>query len=254
MSWIAVGCAFGIAFILLLFAPARWLSNYVADATAERVLLMAPQGTVWNGSAQVKLGGGKGALDQAALSGRLFWKLRPSWQGLVLSLQAECCIPKPWEWIISIGLQGPRINVTDADESEPTIWPSALLSGLGTPWNTLELQGTLSLTTQQLALQWDLGEWNMVGHAQLDATNMSTSLSTIKPIGSYRFALQGGQSPYLQLSTLEGSLQLQGSGRWENHKLHFLGEAKAQADRADALANLLNIIGVRDGERVIIKI
>lgn len=94
----------------------------------------------------------------------------------------------------------------------------------------------------------------MVGYAQLDADNMSTSLSTLKPIGSYRFTLQGGQSPYLQLTTLEGSLQLQGSGRWVNHQLQFTGEASALPDRADALANLLNIIGRREGARVIIKI
>jgi len=254
LSWIAVGSVFGILFILIFFAPAQWLSDYVADASEDRILLMAPQGTVWNGSAQVKLGAGKGSLDQAALSGRLLWKLRPSWQGFVLTLQAECCISKPWDWLITAGLQGPRINISDINQSEPMIWPSALLSGLGTPWNTLELQGNLSLSTQQLAFQWSQGQWDLVGHAQLDATNMSTSLSTIKPIGSYRFMLHGGQSPYLQLSTLEGSLQMKGTGRWVNRKLNFVGEAKAQSDRADALANLLNIIGIRDGERVIIKI
>ena len=254
LGWIVAGCSFGIFLMLLFFAPARWLSDFVARTTDNRVQLNAPQGSVWSGSAQVTLGAGKGSNDKATLAGRVFWKIRPSWQGIALGLQAECCIRNQWDWIITPTLQGPRINLADVHASEPSIWPSALLSGLGTPWNTLQLEGTLSLTTRQLSLQWSQGAWDMVGYAQLDADNMSTSLSTLKPIGSYRFTLQGGQSPYLQLTTLEGSLQLQGSGRWVNHQLQFTGEASALPDRADALANLLNIIGRREGARVIIKI
>ena len=53
---------------------------------------------------------------------------------------------------------------------------------------------------------------------------------------------------------MKGSLQLQGTGRWVDHTLDFTGEASAQAEHADALASLLNIIGRREGERVIIKI
>ncbi len=253
-GWIVTGSLSGIALVIAFLAPASWLANYIAESSQARLQLLSPRGTVWNGSAQVKLGAGKGSIDEASLTGRLFWKLRPSTQGIVLTLQSECCISKPWQWVITPTLQGPRINISDLPATEPSIWPSAILSGLGTPWNTMQLQGSLSLTTRQLSLQWNQGNWNMVGHAQLDAIEITTSLSTLKPVGSYRFSLQGGQSPYLQLSTLEGSLQLHGSGYWVNHKLQFNGEASAETERADALANLLNIIGRREGARVIIKI
>ena len=83
---------------------------------------------------------------------------------------------------------------------------------------------------------------------------MATSLSTLKPMGSYRLNWQGGSVPTLSLSTLEGSLQLSGQGRWTEGRLHFNGEASAAPERADALANLLNIIGRRDGARSIIKV
>jgi general secretion pathway protein N len=73
-------------------------------------------------------------------------------------------------------------------------------------------------------------------------------------MGSYRLALEGGPEPTLQLTTLEGSLQLRGSGRWIQGGLRFEGEASAAPERAEALANLLNIIGRRDGARSIIKV
>ena len=253
-GWTVGGCLFGMALIVIFFAPARWLTEHIAEASANRVQLMAPIGTIWTGSAQLKLAAGQGSTQNTILPGRVFWKFRPSFRGMVVSLQAECCLMQDWVWLVSPSLQGIRVDLSDLPQSQPSTWPSALLAGLGTPWNTLQLQGQLSLSTRQLSLQWSREGWNMAGQAQLDATHMSTSLSTLKPVGSYRFTLHGGPTPYLQLSTLEGSLQLHGAGRWINHRLQFEGEASAQADRTDALANLLNIIGRRDGARVIIKI
>jgi general secretion pathway protein N len=143
-----------------------------------------------------------------------------------------------------------QIQVSDA----ASVWPSALLAGLGTPWNTLQLQGGLALSTQQLVAQWQAGQWSVSGTVQLDATQMSTSLSTLKPVGSYRLLWSGGVSPRLNLSTLDGALQLQGAGQWVGGRLQFEGEARATPERAEALANLLNIIGRRDGARAIIKV
>jgi general secretion pathway protein N len=147
-----------------------------------------------------------------------------------------------------------HVRLSDQPAAQPSRWPSALLAGLGTPWNTLQLQGSLALTSQQLELQWQSSGWRLAGRAQLDAQQMSSSLSTLKPMGSYRLVLQGGPEPTLQLTTLEGSLQLSGSGRWLQGGLRFEGEASAAHERAEALANLLNIIGRRDGTRSIIKV
>jgi len=253
-GWTLGGSLCGIALVCVFFAPARWLTEFIAESSANRFQLIAPIGTIWTGSAQLKLAAGKGSLEHTVLPGRVFWKFRPSLRGLSLALHAECCIQQDWAWLIYPTLQGLRVDLSDLPESQPSIWPSALLAGLGTPWNTLQLQGTLLISTRQLSLYWSHEGWHMAGHAQLDASNMTTSLSTLKPVGSYRLALHGGPHPFLQLSTLKGSLQLHGSGRWVNKQLQFEGEASAQADRADALANLLNIIGRRDGARVIIKI
>jgi general secretion pathway protein N len=66
--------------------------------------------------------------------------------------------------------------------------------------------------------------------------------------------LQGGPQSTLRLETLDGSLQLTGSGQWVGSRLRFRGEAAAAPEREAALANLLNIIGRRSGPRSIISI
>jgi general secretion pathway protein N len=73
-------------------------------------------------------------------------------------------------------------------------------------------------------------------------------------MGNYRITVLGGSTPALQLETLQGSLQLSGSGRWVGSRLHFSGTASAAPDAEGALSNLLNIIGRRSGARSIITI
>ena len=73
-------------------------------------------------------------------------------------------------------------------------------------------------------------------------------------MGSYRITLQGGAQATLAVDTLEGSLQLSGTGQWVGSRLRFHGEASASPEREAALANLLNIIGRRSGARSIISI
>ena len=252
-SWAVAGLLLGGSVALLCFAPARWLAAGLAQASQHRLLLQDARGTVWNGSAQLVLGAGVGTQDRAPLPGRVHWSLRASTRGAELRLLADCCMDSDWAWRVAPGWS--QLHAVSDDLTTPMRLPSTLLSGLGTPWNTLQLQGTLALTTQGLALRQSAGQWAVEGAAQLDAQQMGTSLSTLKPVGSYRFNLQGGATPTLALQTLEGSsLQLQGQGRWIGGRLQFNGVAEAQAERAEALANLLNIIGRRDGARSIIKV
>ena len=88
--------------------------------------------------------------------------------------------------------------------------------------------------------------------SRLEALAVSSRLSPLKPLGSYRLDIQGGDSPRLQLSTLSGDLQLSGLGQWVDSRLHFNGEASASPEREAALSNLLNILGRRQGARSII--
>jgi len=145
---------------------------------------------------------------------------------------------------------GARVAVADGRSR----WPAGILVGLGTPWNTLQIDGELLLATEGLSVEWVAGRLAIAGRAELTAQRMSSRLSTLRPMGSYRITLSGGETPALQLQTLEGSLQLTGSGRWVGSRLHFSGIASAAPDRETALSNLLNIIGRRNGARSIITI
>lgn len=249
-SWAWAGALLGLMLALLLNAPARWLAAAVQQGLQGRVLLDDARGTVWNGSARLTLTGGAGSTDAATLPGRLAWRLRPGWAGLAFDLNADCCMQQPWRLSLQPRWGGASLSLADSQSQ----WPAQWLTGLGTPWNTVQPEGQLSLSTQGLSADWAAGRWLLAGRAQLDALQMSSRLSTLRPMGSYRIILSGGATPTLGLSTLEGALQLSGSGQWVGARLRFEGIASAAPERLDALSNLLNIIGRRDGARAIIKI
>jgi general secretion pathway protein N len=209
-----------------------------------------PRGTVWNGSAQLVLTGGPGSNDASALPSRLRWTLRPAWTGARVAVSADCCTPAPINLHASLGWRRTTVAVGNSESR----WPAALLAGLGTPWNTLQFEGNLALRTQSLSLQWAEGRLAVAGRAELDAQDMASRVATLRPLGSYRLVLSGGALPALALSTLEGPLQLSGNGQWVGSRLRFTGEASAAPEREAALANLLNIIGRRNGARSIITI
>ena len=249
-GWGALGAAIGAALALLLAMPASWLAAAVARATNQQVLLDDPRGTVWDGSARLALTGGAGSTDNTALPGRVQWRILPRLDGAAVALRADCCAPQPLPLRLRLRISGGTLQVGDGSSQ----WPAALLSGLGTPWNTLQLDGDLRLATQGLSLEWAEGRLAVAGRAELTAQRMSSRLSTLRPMGSYRITLQGGPTPTLRLETIEGSLRLAGSGQWVGSRLRFTGEATADAEREAALSNLLNIIGRRNGARSIITI
>jgi general secretion pathway protein N len=254
--WAVFGALLGALFGIVFFAPATWLANAVASGTGERLLLSDARGTVWSGSAIAVLTGGPGSRDASSLPGRLEWTLRPKGLGLELRARHACCLNDTVSVHLKPGLG--RMTVTLAPKPDWIgQWPGALLGGLGTPWNTLQLGGSLRLMSQGLKLELVQGRWIVDGQAEIDMLQASSRVSTLEPLGSYRFSLTGsaGGSSQLRLSTLEGALQLNGEGTAGPNGVRFRGEARA-ATAADesALNNLLNIIGRRNGAVSVISI
>jgi general secretion pathway protein N len=241
---------FGLLLTTLIDAPARWLTAALQQATQQRVQFQEVRGTVWNGSARLLLTGGVDSRDAAALPGRMNWQLGLGTTGWRAQVYADCCMQQAWRIDLHVGWNG--FGLAFADQLSQ--WPAQILSGLGTPWNTVQAQGQLLLSTQALSVQWLAGRTVLSGSAQLDASHISSRLSTLKPMGSYRVQLFGGAQPGLALSTLEGELQLSGTGQWLGNRLRFEGVASAAPQRLDALGNLLNIIGRREGPRSIITL
>ncbi len=264
--WAWTGAGLGLALAFITQAPAHWLTHAIEQASGERVLLPDAQGTVWNGSAQWVLN--EGPLNIAtstnlarpasttALPTRVTWQLGPSidFSNLRLAMSAKvasaCCTPLPVRVDVSPLWRGVRVQVSDHTSN----WPASWLVGLGAPWNTVQPEGQMQLQTTQLQWTQQAGQERLQGQAELQMQQLSTRLSTLRPLGSYRVRVQGGDTIALTLDTLEGSLRLQGNGQLQNGHVRFNGEASAAPDAEAALSNLLNILGQRQGAKSILKL
>lgn len=254
-AWL--GALSGFALALLLFAPARWLAQALHSATAGQLQLVNPSGTVWRGQADLLLTGGEGSRSESALPQGIRWQLSPRLvsgaPAVGLLVSAPCCTPMPLSLLLLPRWGGAELRVA-ASSSQ---WPADVLVGLGTPWNTLRVEGQLALQTEGLTLRWDQGRANLQGDLLVDAQDVASRLSTLRPLGSYRFELKAaadGHTANLNLSTLRGDLLLQGDGQWVGGRLRFRGEAQAATGREEALTNLLNIMGRRQGPRSVFNI
>ena len=263
--WAWTGASLGLALAFITQAPAYWLTHAIEQASGERVLLPDPQGTVWNGSAQWVLNEGplsSAAATQASgpnasttLPTRVTWQIGPRFDFANLqplfnaTVASVCCTPQPVRIDASPLWRGVRIRVSDHTSQ----WPANWLVGLGAPWNTVQPEGQMQLQTTQLQWTRQAGVEQLQGQADLQLKQLATRLSTLRPLGSYRVHVQGGETIALTLDTLEGSLQLKGSGEFKNGRMRFNGEASAAPDAEAALSNLLNILGQRQGAKSILK-
>jgi general secretion pathway protein N len=257
LRWAIGGALVGILVALVVYAPAAWLAESIATRTGQRLLLADARGTVWSGSAVVVLTGGEGSRDATSLPGRLGWSLRPHGLGFELQLRHDCCLNG------TVALQvRPGFGRTTYTLVPPADWigqwPTAFLGGLGTPWNTMQLGGTVRLASPGMRLEAVQGRWVVDGHADLELVDVSSRLATLDTLGSYRLSVDGDAAnpgiAKLMLSTQEGALQLNGAGTWGPGGVRFRGDARADAGDEAALSNLLNIIGRRDGARSVISI
>jgi general secretion pathway protein N len=257
--WAIAGVVLGLLVGLVLFAPAAWLAKAVASATNQRLLLADARGTIWSGSAVPVLTGGADSRDASYLPGRLEWTLAPRLYGVELAARQACCIAGTLRLQIRPGFGRIRATYAPPPGAGNVVgqWPSAWLGGLGTPWNTLQLGGTARIASPGFSIEQVEGRWRLEGKLDLELEAVSSRLTTLETLGSYRVTLTGGggnSATTLSLTTTDGPLQLIGSGTWGPAGVKFRGEARSAAVDEAALSNLLNIIGRRDGARSIISI
>jgi general secretion pathway protein N len=256
--WGAAGAVLGTLIALVAFIPAGWLAGAVATASAQRVLLTDARGTLWRGSALLVLTGGVGSRDATALPDRLEWRLGLSGLKPELRLRQACCLRGEVRALVSPGWGRVAVQVLPDQGTTIGQWPAALLAGLGTPWNTMQMGGTLRLTSPGMTIESVQGRMRFSGDAALDIAHVSSRVSTLDTLGSYRLTLRGdaasGDGARMELITVDGALRLSGNGQWAGNGLRFRGEAAAAEGSEPALNNLLNIIGRRQGARSVISI
>ena len=254
--WGAFGVLVGALLAVIVFAPAAWLAAAIASATNQHLLLADARGTVWSGSAVAVLTGGPGSRDASALPGRLEWTVGVKGFALELRARHACCLNGTASVAVRPGLGRVTIELARGTDWIAQ-WPSAWLGGLGTPWNTLQMGGMVRLASPGLSIESVQGRWRLAGRADLDLVDVSSRLSTLETLGSYRLSVGGdaaGGTSQLTLQTLQGTLQLSGNGSFGPGGVRFRGEARAGNGDEAALTNLLNIIGRRDGARSVISI
>jgi general secretion pathway protein N len=243
--WMLGGAAVGIAYSLVLFAPASWLASGLASASGGQVLLQAARGTVWQGSADVVLSGGAGSSGAVSLPSRMAWRINLVWLGVDLSLDAPCCASaaSPVQLGLRAGSLARPLDISWKVDAPKLALPADMLVGLGAPWNTLQLGGDLNLKAEQLSGVWSRSDGlaQLLGRADVQASNVTTALSTVRPLGSYRLSSMGSA---LVLETKpSAALVLSGAGQIVQGRVSFQGEALAAAGFEEALSNLLHIVG-----------
>ncbi len=262
MAW--VGASLGVLLALLLTAPAAWLAAALGSWTGGRLLALEPSGTVWNGKAQLALGAGPGSQDQLALPQRLSWQLRPSLSagalpGMVLSLQHPTLLMQPLELQMKFASGAVEIALRQPSGIGPVKaqMPVAWLVGLGAPWNTLQPSGELAIEVDRLVCGLRLsGPPAIEAAIRVQMRQIASRVSTLPVLGHYELDIRGSHELTARLSSRSGSaLWLEGVGVWKpGGPSGFRGEARAAAGREEALSNLLNIIGRREGPRSLIAL
>ncbi len=258
VRWALAGSVIGLVVSLVVFAPAQWLAQAVASATEGRLLLSDARGTVWSGSAVVVLTGGLDSREASALPGRLDWTLGFKGTQLDFAARHACCLNGTVNLLVQPGLSQTAVTLLPKPDGVGQ-WPSSLLNGLGTPWNTLQLGGSLKIASPGLTVKWVQGRMSFEGRVDIDINNASSRLVTLDTLGNYRVSISGDASksaepPQINLTTLDGALTLSGTGTITPKGVRFRGEASAIPQAEAALSNLLNIIGRREGARSVISI
>lgn len=247
-----LGLLTGIIAIVLYRPPAAWLAWLIQTATQGHAQIIDPQGSVWQGDGQLLLTGGEGSRDAMLLPERIHWQLTPGWGEAKLSLNLDCCASEPAHITLMPGGGGIR---TRLDALQWTL-PAELLEGLGAPLNTLALRGRITVTAKEVQWQQSRSAGSMLGNITMELLDMSASMSTLDSLGSYRVELRGQESgmPKMELKTMQGPLQLEGSGQWQNGRFRFSGQAWPDAGYESSLNNLLNIMGNRSGDRYLLAL
>ncbi|MEA3119672.1 MAG: ral secretion pathway protein [Paraburkholderia sp.] len=238
LPWMAIA-AVSCALVLVVLLPAAWVTPQVARATQGHIHLIDPSGSVWRGSATLMLAAGTDASAATALPGRVEWRTA-FWPLLVgrarMQLRENDAMPEPV--ILDASFNGVTVSAGSIAV------PAALLSGLGAPFNTLDLQGDAHVGWTQ----WHLIRGNVFGALTVTLDDVVSRISPVKPLGSYRVVLQAqGAESTLDLSTLKGPLLLDGHGAIARGNTSFHGEASSTPQARDNLAGLLNLLGQPSG-------
>ncbi|MFM0645485.1 type II secretion system protein N [Paraburkholderia bryophila] len=238
LPWLVVA-VLSAAAVMLTLLPAAWITPQFARQTGGHVNLVNPAGSLWHGSATLMLAAGADTSAATLLPGRIEWQTAfwPLFTGRVrMTMRHSEAMPEP----ITVDATLRTATVTPGTIAVP----ASLLSGLGAPFNTLDLQGDVQLSWSD----WRRFNHEAFGQMTIMLTDASSRVSLVRPLGSYRVVFQAqGASSTLDLTTIKGPLMLSGNGTVSAASTEFHGTASAAPEARDNLAGLLNLLGRPSG-------
>jgi general secretion pathway protein N len=238
LPWLLVAVLSNAAVLLTLF-PAAWITPQFAKATGGHVNLVNPTGSLWHGSASLMLAAGSDTSSATLLPGRIEWHTAfwPLFVGRVhMTMLQSDAMPTP------ITVDATRRGATLSQGAIAV--PASLLTGLGAPFNTLDLEGNVQLAWSD----WRSFQQEAFGQLTVTLIDASSRVSLVKPLGSYRVVIQAeGNRSTVDLATIKGPLMLNGHGTVSAGSTIFNGTASAAPEARDNLAGLLNLLGRPSG-------
>lgn len=223
----------------LPFLPAAYLAQAVESASTGRVLLAEPEGTVWSGRGRPAfVSSGKTEAARSAALPALAWRvdefgIAPPRLGFTVA--GEGLVGQPFR----VRWKAGQVTV----EPGEIHGPARVLEAVGAPFNTLRPGGDVTLAWDTLSV--DRGAAGYTGTLTVEWREASSALSSVAPLGSYRFTARGiNGAVAIELATTSGPLLLSGAGQWSAARgLQFQGEASADPARRDELRPLIGLLG-----------
>jgi len=229
---------FGIFILLFLLAvalqwPATWLAPWIDRGSNGHWRLGGVEGHPWNGSGILLVRAGDTAPWRIAQSVR--WQLL--WSELAAGhLAVDLSLEQGGLRLVASGsgfaVEQIRVSLPAAEVT------SQLPGALGRyGWS-----GTLSASSAGYRCNWSAQNCN--GEIDLLWNDAAVTEIPGPALGDYRLHLVGeGPTLHVDLATLRGRLQLNGSGEVSAKSVRFSGEASATGPDAETLGALLNTLG-----------
>lgn len=240
LIYVAIFAVFFVPAIVIQW-PASWLQVRIGQANGSQWLVSGAEGTIWNGRAALMMA------DSGASSGNkisnirwrvvqnIRWKLRWNelWQG---RLAFETTLE---QGSVLILIRTAGIAVEELDTQLPASVLSGVFSG---PIGRYGWMGVLQAKSPAFKCAWH----SPACEGEIDLLWKDAGVSEIQgpALGSYRSRIVGeGQSVHFDLTTIEGRLQITGTGDVGAGGLRFNGEASATGIDAGRLEAQLRTLG-----------
>ena len=238
----------GVGFYLLFLVnslPASWVAWAVTKYSGKSVVLTQAQGSLWRGQGEILLNLPPSPPQSI---GRTQWSVNPLWLltgkvGIQLTFDDSLL---QGQLHLRAGLQSIAIH-----QGQLTA-PAVIVGNIYTPAKLFSPQGTIQIKTDAM----EYSPQGLEGLTTIVWQQAASGLSPVQPLGDYRISLQGkGANAAIKLETIDGKLQLAGTGNWDlfnNGLLRFSGNASARQQQEE-LKPLLQLLGREQGGRRIIS-